>query len=115
MSSENRVVVVAGRSGVSVTSGAEVDLLSTSTDGVGLNGAVRWSLVVETTQDITVRVYKRAGSNAGFVILTALTGTATSAAPKVIEFDAETALSLRVTGQATSTTASVNCDFTGRS
>lgn len=114
MSSENRVVVVAGRSGVSVTSGAEVDLLSTSTDGVSLNGAVRWCLTIETTQNVTVRVYKSAGSNAGLVLLSSLTATATSASPMTIEYDAETCLVMRVTAQASSTTASVNADLIGR-
>lgn len=112
--SGNDIVVVAGRADVSVTSTGEVDLLSTSADGVGLNGAVRWCLAVETSEAITLRVYKRAGSNCGFVLLSALTATVSANSQATIEYDAETAFSLRVTGQATGTTASVDCDLIGR-
>lgn len=108
------VPVQAGRSGVSVTSGAEVDLLTAATGGaVGIATVKQWSLVVETTQDITVRVYKQAGANAGLALVDDLTSTATSAAPLVVEWYGEANSAIRVTGQAASTTASVNCDFRG--
>ena len=109
------VVVTAGVSAAAVTSGAEVNLLTAGvaiTVALALQPRVRcWSLVVSTSQDITLRVYKRAGVNAGLRILSSLTQTVTSAAPLVIEFDGEANIGIMVTGQASSTTAAVNCDF----
>ena len=83
------VIVTAGASARAVTSAAEVDLLGVnvsgtttySANGVALAGASRWSLVVSTTQDVTVRVYKKAGVNVGLTLLSTLTTVVTSAAP----------------------------------
>ena len=113
------VVIDAGCASRSVTSAAEVDLLGVSVagtptfsaSGVAIANASRWSLTVATTQDVTVRVYKAAGANAGLVILSDLTATVTSAAPLVVEFDGEANQRIRVTAQAVSSTAAVNCDF----
>ena len=104
------VIVSAGASARAVTSAAEVDLLGVnvagtttySASGVALAGASRWKLKVTTDHDITVRVYDSAGGNAGLTILSSLTSTVTSA---------ESAATLRVTAQASSTTAAVNADF----
>jgi hypothetical protein len=107
-----RSILTTGRASVSVTSGAEVDLLSTSSAGVALGEVTRWCLTVSTDQTITVRLYKASGSNAGLVLVRS--DSATSAAPLVLEYDGEEALRMRVTGQASSTTATVNCDLNGR-
>lgn len=113
------VIVQAGASARSVTSAAEVDLLGVSVggsvtysaSGVALAAASKWTLKITTTQDITVRVYSSAGANVGLSILTALTQTVTSATPLTISASDESAATLRVTAQASSTTAAVNCDF----
>lgn len=113
------VIVQAGASARSVTSGAEVDLLGVTVSGsltfnaagVALAGAGRWTLKVTTTQDVTVRVYSAAGANAGLGILSALTSTVTLAAPLTLSGDGESASVLRVTAQAASTTAAVSADF----
>ena len=105
------VPVRAGRASVSVTSGAEVDLLSDDADGVGMATVKQWALSVSTNNDITLRVYKAVGGNVGLVLVSGLTTTATSAVPKLIEWWAEACQRIRVTGQATGATATVNCDF----
>lgn len=113
------VTVQAGASARAVTSGAEVDLLGVtvagavvySASGVALAGASRWTLKVTTSQDITVRVYSSAGANAGLGILSSLTSVVTSAAPLTLSGDGESANVLRVTAQASSTTAAVNADL----
>ena len=112
------VIVTAGASARAVTSAAEVDLLGVnvsgtttySANGVALAGASRWSLVVSTTQDVTVRVYKKAGVNVGLTLLSTLTTVVTSAAPLTLEFADEANATMRVTAQASATTAAVNCD-----
>lgn len=106
--------VTGGVSAVTVTSGAEVNLLSlaSGTAGeLGIKGMRQWALTVSTTQDVTVRVYKRVGANVGECIISGLTTTATSAAPLIIEQANNAAPAIRVTAQASSTTAAVNCDF----
>lgn len=113
------VIVSAGASARAVTSAAEVDLLGVnvagtttySASGVALAGASRWKLKVTTDHDITVRVYDSSGSNAGLTILSALTAVVTSATPLTISASDESAATLRVTAQASSTTAAVNADF----
>jgi hypothetical protein len=106
-------IVQAGLAAVSVTSGAEADLLIADPGLVGIGRVTQWSLVVETTQDITVRVYKAAGPNADAVIVSDLTSLVTASAPLIIEWYGEANYQMRVTGQAASATASVNCDFRG--
>jgi hypothetical protein len=106
--------VTGGVSAVAVTSGAEVNLLSlaSGTAGeLGIKGMRQWALTVTTDQDITVRVYKRAGSNVGECIVSGLTTTATSAAPLIIEQANNAAPAIRVTARAAVATATVNCDF----
>lgn len=113
------VIVTAGCASRAVTSAAEVDLLGVnvagtttySANGVALAGASRWKLKVTTDQDITVRVYDSSGANAGLTILTSLTSVVTSATPLTISASAESAATLRVTAQATATTAAVNADL----
>lgn len=106
-------IVQAGLAAVAVTSGAEADLLIASPGLIGIGRVTQWSLVVETDQDITVRVYKAAGPNADAVIVTSLTTAVTSATPLVIEWYGEANYQMRVTGQASAATAAVNCDFRG--
>lgn len=105
-------ILTAGRSAVSVTSGDAVDLLSSADTGVPVAHVSRWTLVVTTNQNITVSLYKAAGSNAGLVLVT--TYSVTSAAPLVLDVSPESAQRLRVTAIAASTTATVNCDLAGR-
>ena len=105
------VVITAGALARVVTSAAEVDLLTASATGVALTGVRSWSLMITTTQDVTVRVYKAAGVNCGFVLLSSLTAVVTSAAPRTIEASDEANVRLRVTAQATATAAAVNCDL----
>lgn len=105
-------ILTAGRSAVTVTSGAAVDLLSSSTSGVSVANVSRWTLVVSTDQNVTVSLYKAAGLNAGLTLVT--TYSVTSAAPLVLDVSPESAQRLRVTAIAASTTASVNCDLAGR-
>ena len=108
--------VVAGVTGAVVTSGAEVDLLAqgstpASANGLALANSVRFVLSVSTNQDVVVRVYAAAGPNAGLQIVTGWTVTATASAPYTLQVDGSTWRLLRVTAQASSTTAAVNCDL----
>lgn len=109
------IIVQAGCLARAVTSVSPVDLLGQGTvfnaEGVSLVNASKWSLTVTTDEDVSVKVYKGAGPNAGLSILTALTTTVTSAAPLTVEFEGEANQRIRVTAQASSTTAAVNCDF----
>lgn len=108
------ITITAGRNGVSVTSGAEVNLLTSAglTAQTGIDKVRSWGLVVTTDQTITVRTYKRFGANAGEKLLRS--DTVTSAAPFILERDVgECALAIRVTAQASSTTATVSADFRG--
>lgn len=106
-------IVQAGLPSVSVSSAGEVDLLVASPGLIGVGRVTQWSLVVKTTQDITVRVYKAAGPNADAVIVADLTTAVTSAAPLIVEWYGEANYQMRVTGQAAAATATVNCDFRG--
>ena len=108
------ITITAGRSGVTVTSGAEVNLLSSAgpTAQTGIDRVRTWEVVVSTDQDVTVRVYKRLGPNATERLLTS--GTATSAAPFFYGHDrGEVAVAIRVTGQADGSDATVSADFRG--
>jgi len=106
--------VTGGVSAVTVTSGAEVNLLSLASGTAGELGTKvvrQWALSVSTNNEITVRVYKRVGSNVGECIISGLTTVATSAAPLIIEQANNAAPAIRVTAQATGADATVNCDF----
>ncbi len=104
--------VVQGRADVTVTSGAEVNLLTAASGGVvGIGRTLRWALAVTTNQDITVRVYKAAGANCDLVLITGYTTAVTSSEPLLIEEDSNVCTQIRVTGQADSSDATVNCDF----
>ena len=105
------IATTAGRSGVSVTSASEVDLLSTDTTGIAVPTAYAWTLTVSTNQSITVRVYVAAGDNVGLALVSGYTSTVTSSAPLVLQQSDYPATRIRVTGQASSTTATVSCDF----
>lgn len=109
------ITIQAGCSARAVTSASQVDLLGQgttfSTAGVALAGAQKWSLTVSTDQDVTVRVSKAAGPNAGLIVLSDLTTVVTSATPLTIEFEGEANQRIRVTAQAAAATAAVNCDF----
>lgn len=112
------ITATGGVSSVSVTSGAEVDLLATgasASQGLAIPRAFSWTLTVTTTQDVTVRVYLSAGGNVGLAILSAITSTATSAAPLVIQQSEYPAQRIRVTAQAASATATVSADFIAQS
>jgi hypothetical protein len=104
-------IITAGRSAVSVTSAAAVDLLSTASTGIGFTKSVGWRLAVTSTQEITVRVYVRVGANCGFVEVTGYTSTVAPGGVLTIAESEYPLVGLRVTAQATSTTATVNCDF----
>lgn len=111
----------AGRSAVTVTSGAAVAMLSidtadpTTAVGVALARAFSFALIVSTTQDVNVRVYAAAGSNCGLTLVTGWNGTATSAAPYQNFTSATPITRIYVTAQATGATATVNCDFIAQS
>lgn len=110
--------VTGGVSAVTVTSAAEVNLLLLASGTAGELGTKvvrQWALSVETDNEITVRVYKRVGPNVAEVIVSALTSTVTSSTPLIIEQANNATYAIRVTGQATATDATVNCDFYGTS
>jgi len=109
------ITATGGLAAVSVTSGAEVDLLSADAAGLAIPRAFSWSLTVNTTQDITVRVYVAVGPNCGLTILTGATTSATSTSPAVIQMGEYPLQRIRVTAQAAGTTATVNCDFVAQS
>jgi hypothetical protein len=104
--------IVAGRASVAVNDSAEVDLLSSDALGINIARSVGWRLVVNTTQDISVRVYLKAGANCGFSIVSGYTTLVTSATPLVLSESEWPAQRIRVTAQATTVNdATVNCDF----
>ncbi len=111
----------AGRSAVTVTSGAAVAMLSVDTAdpttavGVALARAFSFALILTTTQDINVRVYAAAGPNCGLTLVTGWNGTATSAVPYQNFTSATPITRIYVTAQATGATATVNCDFIAQS
>lgn len=104
-------VAQAGLPSVSVTSGAQVDLLSSSTAGIGINKSVSWRLCVTTNQEITVRVFISAGKNCGLTLVSGYTTTVSAGSQLIISESEFPLMSIRVTAIATSTTATVNCDF----
>ena len=97
-------MVVVEKNGTTSTTTAETDLLA----ACGLNDAHWWGLSVSpASATCTVKVYKNFGG--GEVLL--LSGSATNAAPYVLEFDAETAKSIRVTGTMSAGTVNVTWGF----
>jgi len=111
----------AGRSAVTVTSGAAVAMLSVDTAdpttavGVALARTFSFTLIVSTTQDVNVRVYIAAGPNCGLQLVSGWSATATSALPYSLIVSASPMVRIYVTAQATGTTASVNCDLIAQS
>lgn len=108
------IVLQTGCAARSVTSAAEVPLLGADTSdtaGFALANASRWTLVVTTDHDVTVRVYLAAGPNAGLAIVTGWTATAGSATPYTLQVDGAAHQRVWVTAQAASTTAAVNADL----
>ena len=111
----------AGRSAVTVTSGAAVAMLSVDTAdpatavGVALARAFSFALVLTATQDVNVRVYAAAGPNCGLTLVTGWNGTATSAAPYQNFTSATPITRIYVTAQATGADAVVSCDFVAQS
>ena len=108
--------IVAGISGASVTSASEVDLLGqngtpASVNGLALANSDRFTITVKTTQNIVLRVYVAAGPNAGLVVVPNWGTTVTSAAPYSLLVSGSSYGVIRVTAQASSTTASVSCDL----
>lgn len=107
----------AGRANVTVTSGAPVAMLSvddpdyTAAAGVSIPNAFSWTLIVSTTQDVSVKVYVAAGINCGLQLVSSWTTTATSAVPFVLNPYAFPCQRIYVTAQATGSDATVNCDL----
>lgn len=105
---------VGGRTGVSVTSSAEVDLINSNNTGLNINGCGRWVFHVEVSgADITLRVYLSAGDNCGYLEFPALGGTVAAGASHSVERDINSYTKIRVTAQTASGTATVNSDFRG--
>lgn len=105
------IVQTAGRAAVSVTSASAVPMLSSATTGVAIPTAASWSLTLTTDQDVAVKVYVAVGPNCGLVLVSGWNATATSAAPYQLSASAQPYQRIYVTAQASSTTATVNCDF----
>lgn len=108
------VVAQDGRASVSGNvSATPVDLLATSgTNGLPVPKAARWILTAKNTggQDATVKLYKRAGSNANLVLVTSYTVSATTGT-LTVECDAEAAEAVRVTAETASSTTTMSADF----
>jgi hypothetical protein len=83
--------------------------------GVSIPNAFSWTLIVTTTQDVAVKVYTSAGPNCGLVLVTGWNATATSSAPYQLSVSGQPYARIYVTAQASSTTASVSCDFVAQS
>ena len=109
------ITMTAGRANVSVTSGVAVDLLNSGTTGVAIPRAFSWTLIVSTSQDITVAVSVAVGPNCGFTTVSGWTSTVTAAAPLVLQVSEYPVAQIRVQAIAASTTATVNCDFLAQS
>lgn len=100
-------MLVVDRGDTTSVSTAEADLLPTC----ALNGAKRWGLSVNPASGTcTVKVYKDFGT--GLVLV--ISGSATHAAPYVLEFGWETANTIRVTGAMDAGTVAVTWSFLGK-
>lgn len=113
------IIATGGVSNASVTSGAEVDLLSAGSgadQGIAIPRAFSWTLTMQTDEEVIVRVYLAAGPNVSLTILSALTTTVTIAQQHLVIQQSEyPAQRIRITAQATGTTASVSADFIAQS
>lgn len=104
-------IVSSGLAAVTVTSASEVDILTDSPLGIGVNKSVAWRLTVNSTQAITVRVYLAAGPNCGLTLVSGYTSSVGVGGVLVIS-EAEYPLTrIRVTAQATGADSEVNCDL----
>ena len=108
-----------GRSAVSVTSGAEVNLLQDAAitpgalaNAISLQAANVYALTVYTTEEITVRIYRAAGANAG--LRASQSAVVTAGGSYTFEVAGNAMQHFAVTGQATSTTAAVSADFVAK-
>lgn len=108
-----------GRQAVSVTSGAQVNVLQDVTITAGsLTGAISlqaanvYALVVYTTQEITLRIYRGIDANAG--LRASQSVTVAAGATYTYEVAGNAMAYLAVTAQATSTTADVSADFVAK-
>lgn len=89
------------------------DLLATSgSQGLPVPKAARWILTAKNTGsvDATVKLYKRAGSNAAFVLVASYTVVATTGT-LTVECDAEAAEAVRFTAETASSTTTMAADF----
>lgn len=115
------ITQTAGRAGVTVTSAAAVAMLSVDTAsastaaGVSLPVTASWTLQITTTQDVAVNVYAAVGANCGLVLIAGWSATATSVAPYSLSVTGQPYQRIYATAQASSTTATVNCDFLAQS
>lgn len=106
-----------GLGAVTVTSAAPVAMLSvdtadhTTAAGVSVANAYSWTVNLTTNHDVAVKVYATAGANCGLVEVTGWAATATSSAPYSLSVQSQPYQRIYVTAQASSTTATVNCDL----
>lgn len=108
-----------GRQAVSVTSGAQVNVLQDATitagslaNAISLQAANVYSLVVYTTQEITLRIYRGNDSNAG--LRPTQSATVAAGDSYSLEVAGNATNYIAVTAQATSTTAAVSADFVAK-
>lgn len=108
-----------GRQAVSVTSGAHVNVLQdaaitagSNANAISLQAANVYALVVYTTQEITLRIYRSAGDNAGLRATQSVTVAAGDSYS--LEVAGNAMSHFAVTAQATSTTAAVSADFVAK-
>ncbi len=109
-----------GRQDVSVTSGAQVNVLQedaaitagSNANAISLQAANVYALVVYTTQEITLRIYRAAHDNAGLRPTQSVTVAAGDSYSLEVAGNAMNYFA--VTAQATSTTAAVSADFVAK-
>ena len=112
-----------GAKDVAINNAAEANVLAitASLDGEFIFGVRRWALMVSTnvavaTANTVIRLYKQARNDEDTAVRSALVATysITSAAPLVLEFDAESCWRMRVTAQLDAAGAGLaQCDFVG--
>lgn len=116
-----RVLVTAGRQNVSVGSASEVNLLENlsitagdNTNALAIDGVNLYALNVYcASADITLKIYKGAGTNAG--LRPAYSTTVSAGASYSYEFVGNAMEYIAVTGQTAAGTATVSADFRGKS
>lgn len=109
------ITQTAGRASVTVTSATPVAMLSADAVGISLPATASWTLQLTTDQDVAVKVYVACGPNCGLVLISGWSATATSAAPYSLSVTGQPYQRIYVTAQASSTTATVNCDLLAQS